>query len=122
MKKIIFFYLFMFLCKFGISQSSQNKITEPNFKSNTLSKSNAQVIRSSDESLKSSEEKKSDYMGMEKYILERVNVKTIPASCPKATVGQSKNEYKNSLYAWAKAHITYIKPEYIQEINDYKNQ
>lgn len=119
--KGIFTSLFI-LCLSGavFSQSKVSKINNPNFKAVTLSKANIKNVQSSCHNNNPSNSQ-SQYLGLEKYITERLNVKQFPTSLPKAKEGVSKESYTDELYKWAKNNLSYIKPQYYQEVNNYKN-
>lgn len=54
----------------------------------------------------------SEYMSQEKVIMARTIAGDIPASFPKHVEGQTKEEYRVIMKAWAKNNLNLIKKEY----------
>ena len=64
----------------------------------------------------------SEYMSMEKIIMERSVSGQIPASLPKHVEGQTKEQYTEIIRNWAKNNLSLVKPEYHDEILNPKTK
>ena len=62
----------------------------------------------------------SEYMGMDQKIMLWTIAGKIPASLPKYQKGQTKDEYKAVVRAWAKSNLNLIKKEYHAKITSSK--
>lgn len=60
----------------------------------------------------STETSSDGYMGYEEQILKRLVVKKIPQDFPKAKLGQTREEYKETMFAWFRENLDMVEVKY----------
>tara|TARA_R110002111_G_scaffold89036_2_gene138675 strand:- start:249 stop:563 length:315 start_codon:yes stop_codon:yes gene_type:complete len=60
----------------------------------------------------SSESSSDDYMGYEDQILKRLVVKKIPQDFPKPLLGQTREEYKETMFTWFRENLDMVEKKY----------
>ena len=119
--RLILIYLFAtFFISVTSAQSNVTRIKDPSFKAVALTKAN--IIPAKSLSPSDNTKSKSQYLGMENFIAKRLTSKIFPADLPKAKLGQTKEDYTNDFFKWAKNNMPLIKPEFYNEINEYNKQ
>lgn len=99
MNKVLLLTALFFFCSIGLTFGQTTKgSTQTNLKSTELKSVPVDQL--------------DGYMGYKDQILKRLIVKEIPKSFPSPVSGQTREEYKETMFVWFENNLDMVKNEY----------